>query len=387
MKNIILIIVLLSFSNLFSQTPVNDQNWIIHFEDNFNDSILNRNYWAHCPPWGECDNSAKLTNPPPDPWAVPGELNHILSNGILDLVSKKDSAVCRTFQNPEPHLYDTMKYTAGHILSKNPFKYGYFEIRCKIPQPNPQEEIICKGLSPTFWLYPLFDYYYEDGVTYSEIDIFEIDAENNLFTFNVHYGDEIIDIGTITPTWSLSERELGVDYDGEGNIHSKFYNPVDFSDNGIPDSGYHKFGCEWTPNYISFYLDDILVYTTNMKYKHNGIDYQYTDNLAYMHIWIGTATHAGNFGKQIDTVLTLLPYNYSIDYVRVYKLLHNCIEDYYSSSGYSDFVHSVKQNIILSHPIPSGQNYSFRATQEVILSDGFEVDENSSIYINNSDCE
>lgn len=383
-KHILIIIALLSFSNLFSQTPKNDPAWTTFWEDNFNATTLNRtqNGWSHRASWGDCDNGAKLTDP-----AVGGQ-NHILNNGILDLVSKRETAICTTFSNPPtPNVYEQKDFTAGHILSKKAFKYGYFEIRCKIPQPDANNSY--KGLSPTFWLFPsaygLSGNY--PNIRYSEIDIFEIDAETNYSTFNVHFAETNTPDYNGNSLWSLSKQELGVT-NSTGSV-SEFYRNVDFTDNGAPDYGYHKFGCEWNPNYISFYIDDKLVYTTQMKYiDENGVEHQFTDKLIPMNFWIGTATPAGNFVKPIDAN-TVLPYDYLVDYVRVYRLdMTECGIDYYSNTdpNYSNYNHKIKKEIFLSDPIPANNDFSFRAVDGITLNDGFEVPMGSTVYINTSEC-
>jgi len=57
-------------------------------------------------------------------------------------------------------------------MSKETFKYGYFEIRCKLPKPvSPKTN---KGKGPNFWLWAS-----NSRVTWSEIDIFEFNGEKH----------------------------------------------------------------------------------------------------------------------------------------------------------------------------------------------------------------
>lgn len=384
-KIFLFLTILLSLNMGFAQTPKNDPNWMLHFEDNFDAAPLNLNKWDYRPTWkSTCLPSGTVTDP------YNGGTNHLFSNGKLKLISKEEQSICESYsweeqldENGNP-MFDengyplyieyvdlkTKLYTSGQIISKTDFKYGYFEIYCKIPQYSDSRH--GRGLSPTFWLWPQDNNHYKNSnVLWSEIDIFEIDAENNKYTFNVHYKDSINDNGLASkPTWSLYEEEL---------VDLTYYKPITFDT-------FHKFGCEWTPKYISFYVDDILRYTTEVKHFYNNDLYQYTDKLLPMNFWIGIATHADNFQKEI-TSYTEFPYEFEIDYVRVYKLNMDCDNDFYSSYGYSNFDNSVKRSIFLNHSIPLGGNYSFRATQDIILSDGFDVPIGSSIYINNSDCE
>lgn len=388
---IYLLILIVSVNVGFSQTPINDLNWTLNFEDNFDGPTLDVIKWDYRPSWkSTCLDTATATDP------NNGGTNHVFSNGTLKLISKEEESTCETYswpvrtdengnpvydENGNP-VYDeiitesNMHYTSGQIISKQNFKYGYFEIYCKIPYMLPISFPLFQtgdGLSPTFWLWPQdVNEYYNSNVIWSEIDIFEIDAKNNKNTFNVHYEDNIIDNNDPTlPTWSLWQQDTLLNY--------YYYLPIDFS-------SFRKFGCEWTPNYISFYIDDILIYTTEVRYLFNNTWNQYTDRLLRMNIWAGIATAANNFQKEI-TSRTLLPYEFEIDYIRVYELKIDCNNDFYSSYGYSNFDNKVKRHIELSSPIPMWQNFSFRATQSIDLENGFEVPLGSSVYINNSDCE
>lgn len=384
---IYLLILIVSINIGFSQTPINDKNWIIHFEDNFDNPTLDINKWDYKKPWGTCAEEATLTDP------NNGGNNHIFSNGKLKLVSREATSECNKVRweqmldalgNP---LYDsygnplyeefedfyTMLKTTGNIISKQAFKYGYIETLIKIPEATNTQ--IRTGFVPAFFMWPLSSELFVP-VLWSEIDIFEIPADSNRYTFCVHYEDTIINNhNENSAAWTLTEQEI---IRPSPNDVNPYWQNIDFS---IP----HKFGCEWTPKYISFYLDDKLIYTTNATYLYNGVHYQYTDDLLPMNLWLGIATPGGSLEFASNT---LFPYEMEIDYVRVYKLKMDCTNDFYSNYGYSNFDNKVKRNIVLEHQIPIGrQEYSFRATQVITLDDGFEVPIGRSVYLNNSDCE
>jgi beta-glucanase (GH16 family) len=345
---IVILLMLLTTNICYSQTPISDNNWVVHFEDNFDGATLDSNKWTYRPFWlTTCDNAATQTNP------FNGGTNHILSNGKLKLIAKRDTTFCCNYNwYCNPVCIDTFEtyYTTGHIISNDAFQYGYFEMECKIPQYVGNKDTTCEGLTPCFWLWnqvPARDMNRPE-ILWSEIDIAEIDAKTNRREFNVHYEDTIIDNNDNgSSTWSLHKEEINT-----YTSRAYYYRDVDFS-------GSHKFGCEWTPKYISFYIDDILIYTTPVLYLFNDTLYQYTNKLLPMNFWIGTGIPAGNFQYYDIPSTTLLPYEFEIDYVRVYKLKMDCDNDFYSSAGYNTFNDKVKRNIILTDPIPLGSHYSF----------------------------
>lgn len=287
---IYLLILIVSVNVGFSQTPINDLNWELNFEDNFNGPTLDISKWDYKPSWlNTCRLSATTTDP------NNGGTNHVFSNGKLKLISKREESTCKEYnwsvkidengnpmydENGNP-IYDLdideipTHYTTGQIISKDNFKYGYFEIFCKIPYmprfPASSTSITGEGIFPTFWLWPQdIDEFNNSNVLWSEIDIFETDAFNNKHTFNVHYEDLIIDNHIVDQaTWHLWEQEPFAP------ICCYYY--IDFN-------SFHKIGCEWTPKYISFYIDDKLIYTTEVRYLYNNTWYQYTDKLLRMNI-------------------------------------------------------------------------------------------------------
>lgn len=42
----------------YGQTPFNDSNWNIVFEDNFDGNTVNTTVWNHAPPWSSCHGDA-----------------------------------------------------------------------------------------------------------------------------------------------------------------------------------------------------------------------------------------------------------------------------------------------------------------------------------------
>lgn len=351
----------------YAQTPISDKNWIVSFEDNFNENSINTNKWKLKFPWShtESDIACFMTD---------GN-NHIVSNGILSLMVKKEdkTGVVLKWTNGILSSYSKIfHYTRGEIISKETFKYGYFEIRCKLPVLE-GSGYTGKGLGPAVMLWPTgyngdsFRDPYAPSITdvrWSEIDIFEFDAENNLHTCNVHYEDIYYNNGGDGPYWSLRQSPYSYDFQ------------VDFST-------FHKFGCEWTPNYISFYIDDKLIRTTYTEFA---------NDLIPMNFCTGIAIPNSGFGKNIVSN-TKFPYEYQIDYIKVYKLVMDCSTDISQNSfNFLTFDNKVKRTITIGGGnsnciVPLGESVSLRATQSIILNDGFEVPVGSEFIANICDCE
>ena len=151
-------------------------------------------------------------------------------------------------------------------------KFGYFEIRAKLPK--------IKGPQSAFWL--LSQNYgqvlsdpYSSGM---EIDIFEyVKVSPGIVNFTTH--------------WDGYETHHKEDYAG-----IKYLN--------IEDDNFHTFGLLWTKDTYEFYVDDILLHTKK------GI-VSNTDQ------YIILSAEIGKWGGGIEG--QILPDQFEVDYVRVYQ--------------------------------------------------------------------
>jgi beta-glucanase (GH16 family) len=116
-------------------------------------------------------------------------------------------------------------------------KYGYYEIRMKVPSG--------RGMWPAFWLNP------EDGRWPPEIDVVEIvnngrDDTRNSF-HNVHPGSK----GQQAPaTYSRLDK------------WGSWRPGLDFKND------FHRFAVEWTPQLVRHFVDDVLVAERRFKWVH-----------------------------------------------------------------------------------------------------------------------
>ena len=122
--------------------------WDYHFGDEFEGNQVNQNKWFDHYPWGGLSIKQRI-------YAAPEMV--FQKDGVLHLGIKQTNE-WRKFDdwmlNAEIAKKNEVEYRDGSmqleyltscLWSKQTFKYGYFECRCKAPSG--------KGLWPAFWLY------------------------------------------------------------------------------------------------------------------------------------------------------------------------------------------------------------------------------------------
>ena len=208
--------------------------------------------------------------------------------------------------------YNGSSYTSARLLTKGKFSqaYGRFEARIKVPGGS--------GLWPAFWL--LGENYDVDGWPQcGEIDIMEYRRqEPTMVSGSIH----------------------GPGYSGESNPQGHLTKSYDLG-NDRYDAGFHVFGIEWGPDYINYYIDDVLynqirpsdivvtpsdaVYTLNdgvaatdeaEAIEPTNVTGDWVFNKPFF-IIINLAV-GGNFPGSPDNG-ELFPQNMLVDYVRVYN--------------------------------------------------------------------
>lgn len=194
-----------------------------------------------------------------------------VENGSLLIIANKED-------------YNGSAYTSARLLTQGKFEqaYGRFEARIQVPYG--------QGMWPAFWLLGADCGDGTDGTLVwpacGEIDIME------------NKGSE--------PT-EVSSAVHGPGYSG-GNPITKSFS----LDNNRFDTDYHIFGIEWDPNYINFYVDDVL-YNQITPDDVTG-DWVF-DHPFYIIINLAVG---GNFGGAPNSE-TVFPQYMLVDYVRVYK--------------------------------------------------------------------
>ena len=191
----------------------------------------------------------------PDPFSV--------SNGVLDITAAQANPAIANY-------YNAFNYSSGIITSAHSLSqlYGYFEIRAEVPAGN--------GLFPAFWLLPA------DG-SHAEIDIMEI------------LGKDPTKLYTTAHSFTTGQ-------DVESAAITTIPNAA---------SGFHTYGVDWEPNFITWYFDGHEVFQVATPADLNKPMYMIA-NLA-----IG---NVGSFPGPPDGS-TSFPASLQIDYIRAFSSL------------------------------------------------------------------
>lgn len=280
------------------------------------------------------------------------------TNGIMTLITKRETTVIPSIHNSCTNTTDYSPTSDRHytspkwLMSKPHFKYGYFEIKMRLPNlqadlnhPSGYNDL---GLGANFWLWNC-----SDGISnscWSEIDINEFlnYASNTNHSLNTHYTS------------------------CDGTISSKGLNPegtafnegsIDFS-----DGNFQTFGAAWFPNKIEFYHNNNLIYISNYTDDH------YSDYIP-MPIIVDVNVFTYNPIADPTNSDTKIPYNYDVDYVRTYSLKTTGCNSDITINNFTGFDFSVYRNITYSPnlSILSGENRTLRATSSITINAGFDV--------------
>ena len=194
--------------------------------------------------------------------------NVVVENGMLKIIAKEEA-------------FMGSSYTSGRINTKGLFQqaYGRFEARIKLPWS--------QGLWPAFWM--LGDD--SGGAVWPQIG--EIDIMENK-------GQE--------PTVTHGSIH-GPGYSGGNSITKDYILP-----SGRFDTEFHIFGVEWGPNYINFYVDDVLYNQITPDDLEDGDEWVFNDN--EFHLILNLAV--GGVFSGFPNENTVLPQTMYVDYVRVY---------------------------------------------------------------------
>ena len=333
---------------------VHDQNWNLApiFNDDFSSS--NR-YWKDNRTdsenkWRAYFTESGVTHGYPDS-------EHQIyqrENALFDTPSSGFLTLRATYHNPCVTDYwypywspetDCFNYISGAIEAIQEFRYGYFEIRAKLPAPN------C-GNFPAFWLWGA-------GIRYSEIDIFE---------------------HTIWPDIPLSFKKFTIGYhasDGSTVLNGAYY----LQTAEAPLTEFHTYAIEWSPKIIIWYLDGkVVVPAEYIREKIAKVPAFYDERITDQPMRLKVNYAIDNWKDNTTCHHTsLFPLDMVIDYVKVYKLNCDCNTPVTITNNTDLSAHSksVKKNITVGTSsgtisIPN-TGITLRATDEIIINSNFEV--------------
>ncbi|MCJ7467900.1 MAG: glycoside hydrolase family 16 protein [Maribacter sp.] len=192
--------------------------------------------------------------------------NVIVENGVLLITADQES-------------FQGSAYTSARLMTKGLFEqmYGRFEARIRLPHG--------QGMWPAFWLLGAND----DQAPWpqiGEIDIMENRGQEPTLISGTVHGPGYSAGESITKSYTL--------------VNDRF------------DTGFHIFGIEWGPEYINFYVDDVLY---NQITPTDVPGEWVFDHPFYLIINLAVGgTYVGSPNSE-----TTFPQTMLVDYVRVYK--------------------------------------------------------------------
>lgn len=239
------------------------------------------------------------------------------------------------------------------------FRYGYFEIKCKVP--------VHRGAATGFWLWDA-----QKNRYYEAIDIFE---HSWLFT------DEHFNYPG-SPFGSPRVFSCGVHYSPTSHTNASQYGRLfpKIPDNEEDLSGWHTFGCEWLPESVTFYRDGkaynavkgrekIPSHPLTLKTTYS-IDEYACDTV----FWTGT-----------DTMY--------IDYIKVFQLTWDCEteEVIACQTDLNNFAYGVKKSINITSTIDDVKvadtcRVTFRATDFFEITGPFQTDLGGELTVIMQEC-
>lgn len=398
--NIFNLLISFMISNFFSNTAYGqvpdflDSSYVVVFQDEFTGNSLDQNKWKRLYDFGPSftDTSVILMdtatcgypantygNYAYDEWNYSDTNLLKINNGSAKILVKKQnyngqvwkfyscpSSTCNTIDPMGPIPCDPsntfciyykptpFKYVTTFLHSKEKFKYGYFEIKFKLP-PFPSNPQNFNGVGPNFWLYSA-----DSWSDWSEIDIYEIHGATNGLTNNIFYS-------TASSTVNYSQGT------NVGNFSANVW---------------HTAGALWTNSNIEFYFDGVKVnqiWNSNIK----------ADSLAAMPLIAGINVTFNNFYGWCDTVgtTTSLPYSYEIDYIKVWQQKEACdtTKTYCTSLNQNTYESKIYSSVTIggtgcNDSVTNKDNLAILGSNYVELKEGFSIDNNSKILMNVKSC-
>jgi len=259
-----------------------DGRWKLlpEFSDEFNSTGINPRKWnSHPGSWGAWS------------WA---EGNAFQESGKLLL---------RMVYEPHVRNSTRMFYKSGIVRSHRQMTYGYYEARIKGCELFP-------GACPAFWIYS-DGKKYQGEVRYTEIDFAELQMnEMNRETGvrdSVHHIDMNLHLRLADEAGQIIWHRPGTDPD---MCKTAWVAPWD------PREDFHIYGCEVTPESITWFIDGEAVGKKSNTYWHEPMNITLSLGLRYPHVgWVGQDM------KPVAQAATGegFPTSMQVDWVRVWE--------------------------------------------------------------------
>lgn len=210
--------------------------------------------------------------------------NLAVSDGLLRITARHEPASGARFPAGHPRAGETARraWTSGKIQTrgKASFLYGRIEVRARLPRG--------QGVWPAIWMLPEHDNYgpYPQS---GEIDI-----------------AEAVNLGV--PCQGCEDRIHGALHHGpspEANRQTTGHARLD------TPGGFHTFALEWTPERLTWLLDDVAYFTAE-----GGPPWDQRFHLI-VNLAVGGSWSENSGARGVDP--SAFPADLAVDYVRVYR--------------------------------------------------------------------
>ncbi|MEN9988591.1 MAG: Endo,3,4-beta-glycanase ExsH [Bacteroidota bacterium] len=253
-------------------------SWNYHFGDDFEGANVDEAKWHKRYPWGGLLADQKQYASPEMLSQQEGVL-HMKVNANPGFYPVEDWMI--NHEEAKKHGLEIqgnsvkLDYVTSCIWSKQSFRYGYFEIRAKVPSG--------QGLWPAFWLY--------GQNSKDEIDFMEMKGERpNEVHIDVHCPDSCEKVFT---------KPFGLPKNWGGWVKMN----QQLTDEYVTYSGV------WLPNSLTYYVNGVPV-------SHYAGDFDTPMNVI-ANMAVARDGFAFNPGPNAETKF---PADYQVDYIRVWKL-------------------------------------------------------------------
>ena len=179
------------------------------------------------------------------------------------------------------------------------FKYGYLEMRAKIPYRH------CAW--PGFWMLGNTPFHNDNIGWFAEIDIFEVFSNKNRVSPNLH-------------KWGKAGHEMlpGV----ENNMERAY----EFKDYENLNDEYHNYGFLWDEHEMSFWIDDYCYFKSVIDDKASFVSERYPTTEGF-HEFMYVILNNDMFTKESEwlpegfaaTPEDPMPIDYRVDWIRLYQ--------------------------------------------------------------------
>jgi hypothetical protein len=259
------------------------------------------------------------------------------------------------------------------LMGKEKYKYGYIEMKYKLRDLQPDT---ANAYGPNLWMWS------SDTVEYSEIDIFEQRGTDWHMGMNFHFRRHSPESDTV---WADT-----VFWDGIGwpvTVNAPY---PDLIEQSLSYNGgtWHTVGCEWTPDHIDTYYD------SDDTIRRFSIEKLPVDHLEPMPLVIDLYMPAFQYCIPYDSLNTRHPFNYDIDYIRVYQLNQVCDCD--SNSGFfpsfdtNDYTSKLYRDLTIGgggSAVLNNGSFHIAGQDFVMLQRGFEASGDADVIISTTPCQ